>query len=56
MTKPRIGIIGGGLTGLALQAPFCGVKHSSTNSFKEQGASAVDFYTQVKSVYLDYSA
>jgi aldehyde dehydrogenase (NAD+) len=43
-------------TGLALQAPFGGVKHSSTNSFKEQGASAVDFYTQVKSVYLDYSA
>ena len=43
-------------TGLALQAPFGGVKHSSTNNFKEQGATAVDFYTRVKSVYLDYSA
>ncbi len=43
-------------TGLALQVPFGGVKHSSSNSFKEQGASAIDFYTRVKSVYLDYSA
>jgi len=43
-------------TGLALQAPFGGVKKSSTDSFKEQGANAVDFYTRVKTVYLDYSA
>ena len=43
-------------TGLALQAPFGGVKKSSTDSFKEQGAGAVDFYTRVKTVYLDYSA
>ncbi len=43
-------------TGLALQAPFGGVKHSSTNNFKEQGQTAIDFYTRVKSVYLDYSA
>ena len=43
-------------TGLALQVPFGGVKHSSTNSFKEQGQSAIDFYTRIKSVYLDYSA
>ncbi len=42
-------------TGLALQAPFGGVKNSSTDSFKEQGASAVDFYSKVKTVYLDYS-
>jgi acyl-CoA reductase-like NAD-dependent aldehyde dehydrogenase len=42
-------------TGLALQAPFGGVKKSSTDSFKEQGAGAVDFYTRVKTVYLDYS-
>jgi hypothetical protein len=32
------------------------VKHSSTNNFKEQGQTAIDFYTRVKSVYLDYSA
>lgn len=43
-------------TGLALQAPFGGVKKSSTDSFKEQGASAIEFYTRVKTVYLDYSA
>lgn len=42
-------------TGLALQAPFGGVKKSSTDSFKEQGARAVDFYTRVKTIYLDYS-
>jgi len=43
-------------TGLALQAPFGGVKKSSTDSFKEQGAGAIEFYTRVKTVYLDYSA
>jgi aldehyde dehydrogenase (NAD+) len=43
-------------TGLALQAPFGGVKKSSSDSFKEQGASAIDFYTKIKTVYLDYSA
>lgn len=43
-------------TGLALQAPFGGVKKSSTDSFKEQGAGAIDFYSKVKTVYLDYSA
>jgi len=43
-------------TGLALQAPFGGVKKSSTDSFKEQGSGAIDFYTRIKTVYLDYSA
>jgi aldehyde dehydrogenase (NAD+) len=42
-------------TGLALQAPFGGVKKSSTDSFKEQGAGAIDFYTRIKTVYVDYS-
>jgi len=42
-------------TGLSLQAPFGGVKKSSSDSFKEQGTSAIDFYTRVKTVYLDYS-
>src|SRR5436309_4265237 len=37
-------------TGLALQAPFGGVKKSSTDSFKEQGAGAIDFYTKGKRV------
>ena len=43
-------------TGLALQAPFGGTKKSSTDSFKEQGAGAVEFYSKIKTVYLDYSA
>jgi acyl-CoA reductase-like NAD-dependent aldehyde dehydrogenase len=43
-------------TGLALQAPFGGVKRSSTDSFKEQGAGAIEFYSKLKTVYLDYSA
>ena len=43
-------------TGLALQAPFGGVKKSSSDSFKEQGAGAIDFYSRIKTVYLDYSA
>ncbi len=42
-------------TGLALQAPFGGVKKSSTDSFKEQGAAAVEFYSRLKTVYFDYS-
>ncbi len=42
-------------TGLALQAPFGGVKKSSTDSFKEQGVTAIDFYSRIKTVYLDYS-
>ncbi len=43
-------------TGLALQAPFGGMKKSSTDSFKEQGPGAFEFYTRVKTVYLDYSS
>ena len=41
-------------TGLALQAPFGGFKHSSANTFKEQGKSAIEFYTRTKTVYLKY--
>jgi aldehyde dehydrogenase (NAD+) len=43
-------------TGLALQAPFGGVKKSSTDSFKEQGTASLEFYSRTKTVYLDYSA
>ncbi len=42
-------------TGLALQAPFGGVKGSSTDSFREQGLAALDFYSRLRTVYLDYS-
>jgi alpha-ketoglutaric semialdehyde dehydrogenase len=40
--------------GLDLNVPFGGVKDSSTNTFREQGATAADFYTWSKSVYLGY--
>ncbi len=43
-------------TGLALQAPFGGVKQSSTDTFREQGTAGLDFYSRTKTVYLDYSA
>jgi aldehyde dehydrogenase (NAD+) len=43
-------------TGLALQAPFGGVKQSSTDTFREQGAGAIEFYSRLKTVYVDYSA
>ena len=42
-------------TGLALQAPFGGVKKSSTDSFKEQGAGAIEFYSRLKTVYITYA-
>ncbi|MFC4786625.1 aldehyde dehydrogenase family protein [Nocardioides sp. MAHUQ-72] len=41
-------------TGLDLNVPFGGVRDSSTNTFREQGARAVDFYTWSKSVYVGH--
>jgi len=41
-------------TGLALQAPFGGFKHSSANTFKEQGPAAIEFYTRTKTVYVGH--
>ncbi len=43
-------------TGLDLNVPFGGVKDSSTNTFREQGPHAVDFYTWTKTVYLGHDA
>lgn len=39
-------------SGVDLNVPFGGTKESSSNTFREQGAAAVDFYTWIKSVYL----
>ena len=41
-------------TGLELHVPFGGFKKSSSNTFKEQGEAAIDFYTRVKTVYVGY--
>lgn len=43
-------------TGLDLNVPFGGVGDSSSNTFREQGAVAVDFYTWSKSVYLGWES
>jgi aldehyde dehydrogenase (NAD+) len=39
-------------TGVDLNAPFGGVKDSSSGTFREQGSVAVDFYTRLKTVYI----
>jgi len=41
-------------TGLDLNVPFGGVKDSSSNTFREQGPNAMDFYTWSKTVYMGY--
>ena len=38
-------------TGVAYNAPFGGVKMSSTATYRESGRAALDFYTQLKTVY-----
>jgi len=40
--------------GVELQMPFGGVKHSSSDTFKEQGEEAIEFYTRKKAVYVSY--
>ena len=39
-------------TGVDLNAPFGGIKRSSSSTFREQGSVAVDFYTRLKTVYV----
>jgi aldehyde dehydrogenase (NAD+) len=39
-------------SGIAVNAPFGGFKHSSANTFKEQGRAAIEFYTRTKTIYL----
>jgi aldehyde dehydrogenase (NAD+) len=41
-------------TGVDVNAPFGGMKNSSSASFREQGLVAVDFYTRLKTVYLGF--
>ncbi|EMA54412.1 aldehyde dehydrogenase family protein [Halococcus salifodinae] len=43
-------------TGVEMQMPFGGRKHSSTETFKEQGRQAVEFYTHEKAVYVMHFA
>lgn len=39
-------------TGNLINAPFGGVKASSTSTFRESGRAGLDFFTQIKTVYL----
>lgn len=41
-------------TGLDLHVPFGGYKRSSTDTYREQGDAAIDFYTTTKTVYMNY--
>jgi aldehyde dehydrogenase (NAD+) len=41
-------------TGVELHVPFGGYKRSSTNTYREQGDAAIDFYTATKTVYDNY--
>jgi aldehyde dehydrogenase (NAD+) len=41
-------------TGLELHVPFGGYKMSSFGMIKEQGETALDFYTKIKTVYFGY--
>ncbi|RQH02452.1 aldehyde dehydrogenase family protein [Natrarchaeobius oligotrophus] len=41
-------------TGVELQLPFGGKKQSSSETFKEQGRQAIDFYTHEKAVYVTH--
>lgn len=41
-------------TGVEMQLPFGGRKNSSTQTFKEQGRQALDFYTHEKALYVTH--
>lgn len=43
-------------TGLELHVPFGGLKASSSETFREQGDAAIDFYTITKTVYEKYES
>ena len=38
-------------TGNLINAPFGGLKRSSTSTFRESGRAGLEFYTQIKTVY-----
>lgn len=41
-------------TGVAINAPFGGIKKSSSDTFREQGQIALDFFTRLKTVSLTF--
>lgn len=43
-------------TGVALNAPFGGMKKSSSETYREQGQMAMEFFTRIKTVSLRYES
>lgn len=43
-------------TGVALNAPFGGIKRSSSDTYREQGQIAMEFFTRLKTVSLRYES
>ncbi|MEG9295858.1 aldehyde dehydrogenase family protein [Mangrovibacillus sp. Mu-81] len=41
-------------TGNLMNAPFGGIKKSSTSTFRESGRAGLDFFTQIKTIYIGY--
>ncbi len=41
-------------TGNLINAPFGGMKKSSTSTFRESGRAGLEFFTQIKTVYVGY--
>ena len=41
-------------TGNLVNAPFGGIKKSSTSTYRESGTEGLDFFTQTKTVYIGY--
>ncbi len=41
-------------TGNLINAPFGGLKKSSTSTFRESGRAGLEFFTQIKTVYVGY--
>lgn len=56
VTRSKVGVvkINRTTTGTDINAPYGGVKDSSNDSFREQGVTAVDFFTRVKTAYVGY--
>jgi len=43
-------------TGVALNAPFGGMKRSSSETYREQGQIAMEFFTRIKTISLGYDS
>jgi aldehyde dehydrogenase (NAD+) len=42
-----------GTVGASIQAPFGGFKNSGSGMFREMGKGAIEFFTKIKTIYMD---